>query len=86
MYSSLHFYKNNFSHLRVLKKRIFAYLDNFLLLSKSKDDLKRQTKISIKLFQYLGFLTNIEKSFLDPSDKILCLRVKFNLIKKLNEF
>ena len=59
--------------------QIFSYIDDFLLLAKSADQLKLNINISLELFKSLGFLINFEKSIITPSTKITFLGVKFDL-------
>ena len=70
-------------YLRVHHKIIiFSYLDDFLLLDKSKTKLAEAIKISIGLFESLGFLINFDKSQLVPSNQIQFLGINFNLKDK----
>ena len=58
---------------------IFSYLDDFLILEKTKAKLQQAISTSIKLFEDLGFLINKEKSLLEPTSKILFLGIQFDL-------
>lgn len=58
---------------------IFGYLDDFLLLAKSKIILAEAIKITIDLFESLGFQINFQKSQLTPSTELTFLGVEFNL-------
>ena len=59
--------------LRSQHIRIAAWIDDFLLASSSKQLCKDHTFLTMRTFKELGFLPNIEKSQLIPSQKILHL-------------
>lgn len=46
--------------------RIVVYLDDFLILAKSREECADNTKLTISLLQFLGFIINWEKSELAP--------------------
>lgn len=56
------------------------YLDDFLLLGSSKQECFENINIAIKLLTSLGFLINLEKSVLFPSQKCKFLGFIFNSI------
>ena len=49
---------------------IVAYLDDFLIIAKSKKEARRKTKKFVNLLLHLGIVINWEKSVLSPSRKI----------------
>lgn len=61
---------------------IFSYIDDFLVLGKSQNNLTKDIKTTIDLFEELGFLLNTEKSQLTPTQEISFLGIDFNLEKK----
>ena len=74
--------------------RLVAYLDDILVLSRSRKAAVRDSNMVLELLQNLGFLINDKKSVLKPSKKMEFLGVVINtkrLIvqvpkKKLNKF
>ena len=55
------------SLLRKLSVRIIIYLDDMLLMASSSEDLLTARDTLIFILQHLGFLINIKKSYLEPS-------------------
>ena len=60
-------------HLHSLNIRILAYLDDLLILNQSKEKLKQYRETCINLLVSLGFIINVEKSALTPSQTIVYL-------------
>ena len=60
--------------------QIFSYIDDFLLLAKTKEQLIQDLNKSLELFESLGFSINHEKSSSIPTTEITFLGVKFDLI------
>jgi len=58
--------------LRKLGMRIIAYLDDFLLLGQSLEDILTARDSMVHLLENLGFMINLEKSILTP-----CKRLEF---------
>lgn len=46
------------------------YLDDMLIMAKSREDLERQVTQIISLLEILGFVMNREKSHLQPTQTI----------------
>ena len=66
-------------HLHSLNIRILAYLDDLLILNQSKEKLKQDRETCINLLVSLGFIINVEKSALTPSQTIVYLGTLFLL-------
>ena len=56
--------------LRMINIRIIVYLDDFLLMSQTIEDLEMARDTLIFLFQQLGFVINLKKSVLTPTQLI----------------
>lgn len=54
------------------------YLDDFLLISKSKEKCSKNVRITIDVLENLGFIVNKEKSTLEPSKQIKFLGFNWN--------
>jgi hypothetical protein len=55
------------AYLRKHGMRLIKYLDDILIMSSSKEDAKADVKNAIGLLQHLGFLINVDKSIVEPS-------------------
>jgi hypothetical protein len=58
---------------RSLDVDVFVYLDDWLLVHRSKDHLRRSTQETISILREFGFLVNLQKSSLSPTRKIVHL-------------
>ena len=67
------------AYLHLQNIRIVAYLDDLLILNQSKTDLQKDRKKCINLLLSLGFIINVEKSNLEPSQAIVNLGTSFLL-------
>ena len=67
------------AYLHLQNIRIVAYLDDLLILNQSKTDLQKDRKKCINLLLSLGFIINVEKSNLEPSQAIVYLGTSFLL-------
>ena len=59
--------------------RVSSFLDDFLLLAESPEELNRMSALVLALFKDLGFSVNKEKSIISPSQRVEYLRVIFRL-------
>ena len=59
--------------------RFHTFLDDFLLLAHSEEDLVHQTSFILSLLRSLGILVNHKKSHLSPSQTLQYLGVTFHL-------
>ena len=64
--------------LRAQGIRIVAYLDDLIILSRSRKTAKRDCSMVVKTLQELGFLINHKKSVLTPAKKMEFLGVLVN--------
>lgn len=55
-----------------------VYLDDFLLIGKTKDECLKNVSATISLLEYLGLIINYEKSVLIPSTTLEYLDFIFN--------
>ena len=46
---------------------IFQYLDDWLILAPTREEVRRHTTLVLQYLELLGFIVNLEKSNLDPS-------------------
>ena len=58
--------------------RHVSYLDDMLLMNQCPHELKLQTSFVCKVLMYLGFLLNLEKSVVEPTQKITFLGFELN--------
>ncbi|EYC23896.1 hypothetical protein Y032_0014g2204 [Ancylostoma ceylanicum] len=56
--------------LREKGMRLLVYLDDWIFLAESKERLRQQLSIAMKIFEDLGFIVNKEKSQLEPVQRI----------------
>ena len=56
--------------LRQLGVRMVAYIDDFLLLTHSREEAYLQGQLMVTMFQALGFSINTEKSLLTPCQEL----------------
>ena len=61
--------------------RFHAYLDDSLCPSASQESCRKQVESITSLVRYLGFLINVKKSELTPSQEFTFLGVSFNLTR-----
>ena len=66
-------------HIRSILISLHSYLDDFLILASSPDNLSSVTQIVLDTLKGLGFSINMEKSDLAPRQVIEYLGVLFNL-------
>ena len=52
---------------------MIVYIDNILLMAESKEKLQDQATSLVYLLQCLGFMINIEKTILDPTQSLVLL-------------
>ncbi|KAJ8972565.1 hypothetical protein NQ314_000125 [Rhamnusium bicolor] len=57
------------------------YLDDILIIAKDKSECERNTKLTLRLLNDLGFIINTEKSQLTPSQEITYLGFTYDLIQ-----
>ena len=67
------------SRLHLILIRFHAYLDDFLILAPSREDLLEQTSVVLSLLDRLGLSVNLKKSRLTPSQNVDYLGVTFHL-------
>ena len=65
------------SHLHKMSLRISSFLDDFLLLAESPEELNRISSLVLTLLKNLGFSINKEKSIISPSQRVEYLGVVF---------
>ena len=58
--------------------RIVLYLDDWLVLARSQEEMSRAKKFVLELAQELGILINLEKSHLDPSQSVVYLGMQID--------
>ena len=68
------------SYLRARGVRIAAWIDDFLLAASSRTLCQEHAFLTVRTFEELGFLPNIEKSHLVPTQKICHLGLVWNSI------
>lgn len=61
--------------------RFHAYLDDSLCPAATRESCQKQVESITSLIRYLGFLINIKKSELTPSQEFTFLGVSFNLVR-----
>jgi len=71
------------SLLRKLNIRVIVYLDDFLVVGKTIQEILKACHTIIFLLQNLGFLINVKKSVLIPSQKIEFLGMEIDSTKML---
>ena len=62
--------------LRLEGIRLVIYLDDILVLGRSADETRRNTKRVLELLQSLGWLINWDKSVLQPTQKLVYLGIE----------
>ena len=67
------------AYLRMHNIRLVAYLDDWLILNNQKEMLLRDREKVLNLLTQLGFIINVQKSQLLPSQNIVYLGCQFNL-------
>lgn len=67
--------------LRSVGVLLIVYLDDILIIAKSKSACKRSTDLTVKLLTELGFLINHEKSNLIPTQETKFLGFMYNTIE-----
>lgn len=71
------------AHLRSLGMRLATYLDDWFLLNQERLNLLSNREITLNLLADLGFLLNVEKSVLQPTQNIVYIGGHFQLNKAL---
>ena len=66
--------------LRSMGIRIRMYLDDWLVLADSQERCGRHMKTLLSATSHLGFLTNLDKSDLTPSQRFCFLGMEFNTV------
>lgn len=69
------------AYLRTLGMKLVVYLDDWLFIADSEENLQKQLDMAIKFMRSLGFIINIEKSELTPTQKIEFLGFELNSIE-----
>ena len=64
--------------LRSVGVRLFVYIDDILVIGKTPDEVRNHTDALIALLEGLGFIVNMEKSVLTPSQQIEFLGLLLN--------
>ena len=67
------------AHLRKLNIRLIAYLDDWLVVNAHKAALVQDRERVVNLLTKLGFIINVEKSHLEPTQNLVYLGSQFNL-------
>lgn len=67
--------------LRVKGVRLHHYLDNLLLLAQDKGQLLEHRSLVISTLQEFGWLLNLEKSHLEPSQSLVFLGAHLNTVE-----
>ena len=67
--------------LRRANIMIFLYLDDWLVVGRSRQEVLRSLKITVELTESLGFLINLEKSHLVPTQNPTFLGAEINLVE-----
>ncbi|XP_074655633.1 uncharacterized protein LOC141909147 [Tubulanus polymorphus] len=70
-------------HLQSKGVRIFCYLDDWLVVANSKAECKEALDKTLALIRQLGFIVNLEKSQLTPSQRFTYLGMHFDLTQAL---
>ena len=71
------------AHLRKHNIRLATYLDDWLLVNKSRIGLVKDRELTLNLLTKLGFIVNAQKSVLTPSQDITYIGGHFKLEKVL---
>ncbi|MCG8093560.1 MAG: hypothetical protein JAZ17_08020, partial [Candidatus Thiodiazotropha endolucinida] len=69
------------AHLRMQNLRLSVYLDDWFLVNQIREMLLRDKTRALNLLAELGFLVNLEKSTLHPSQTIIYIGTVFHLEK-----
>ena len=64
--------------LRIVGVRLIVYIDDILVIGKTPDEVRNHTDALIALLEGLGFIVNMEKSVLTPSQQIEFLGLLLN--------
>ena len=67
------------AYLRTCNVRLAVYLDDWLGLNQKRMALLQDRKLCLNLLVSLGFMINLEKSNLEPSQKLVYIGALFNL-------
>lgn len=68
------------AYLRVRGIKIFAYLDDWLVLAESRETAEAHTTMATDLLTELGWIINIEKSSLQPTQSIQYLGASIDFV------
>ncbi len=68
------------AYARTCGVKILTYIDDWLIYQHNPEILARQTQWVIKLVQTLGFVVNVEKSELTPTQNPIYIGILFNLV------
>lgn len=60
---------------------VFAYLDDWLIVSRSRPEAQRDTEVTTTLLRRLGWIINLEKSSLNPSQNLVYLGARLDLLQ-----
>ena len=63
--------------------RIFTYLDDWLIVGRSREETIRSTQATLRLADELGWLVNQVKSELTPSQRVTYLGAEMDLVQDL---
>lgn len=69
------------THLRKKGIRCVIYIDDILIVAKTKELCHQHTKLAAQVLQSLGFLLNWKKSHLDPTQELLFLGLMIDSIR-----
>ena len=64
--------------LRSVGVRLIVYIDDILVIGKTPDEVRNHVEVLIALLEGLGFIVNMEKSVLTPSQQIEFLGLLLN--------
>lgn len=67
------------AYLRMYNIRLVAYLDDWLILNSQRNMLLRDQEKVLKLLTHLGFIVNVAKSQLTPTQNVTYLGCQFRL-------
>ena len=71
------------AHLRLHAVSLFPYLDNWLIRDLIRNRLISHTKYTLQTVQNLGFIPNLEKSDLIPTQEFTFISMEFLTQQKI---
>lgn len=67
------------AYLRRIGLNVFAYIDDWLVVSSTREDALRDVNVTLSLLEELGWVVNRKKSNLDPTQSLVYLGAKLDL-------